>query len=187
MDKEKAHNGETAGSSRRQQKNISECMTRSATEQTFDSRREEEQHSGVSVGKLRPQFNQHWIIKSCGNVAWPDEPPNLQLHIYFYPTLPFQSPQSQNVSDMPCKKKKKKRTQQFEFLFFLLGTFQQFSPSIIKSRGPVVDPCRYAIPWRGFEFNKRERGKKKKVMRPAIQTFRRPASQARLTSESTDT
>lgn len=123
---------------------------------TFRGLREEEQHGRASVGRLRLQFNQHWVIKSCRNVAWSDEPPHLQLHIYFHLTFDFDSTSlhSHYASDISHKKN---RTQQFESLFFLLGAFQRFSPSIIKSIGPVVDPRRYAVPWRVFEFDKRRR------------------------------
>lgn len=70
---------------------------------TFRSRREEEQRSRASVGKLRLQFNQHWIIKGCRKAAWSDEPPNPQLHIYFYLTFDMWL-QSHKVSDISHKK-----------------------------------------------------------------------------------
>lgn len=61
---------------------------------------------GASVGKLRLQFNQRWIIKSCMTAAWSDEPPNPQRHIYFYLTSDSYSMslQSHDVSNISHKK-----------------------------------------------------------------------------------
>lgn len=80
----------------------------------------------------------------------------------------------------------KNSTQQFESLFFLLRTFQQFSPSTIKAEGLLSTPV--DTPSHGESLNStREEERNKMAIRPAVQTCRRLASQTGVTSELMDT